>query len=290
MDIEVLNNKYITKVSVIGIIFNIFLFLAKFIIGHIFSIHSLIVDSVHSVSDSLSSILGYIGSKIALKDCNKKHPYGYGKIEYIFSLIIGIFMMIACIIMLISSIESLIKLDKMVFSYTVLIVCIINVTIKFSLYIYTRNKYIKTHSIIIKAIMTDHRNDCIITLFTIFSIVISYMGFGYMDGICGVFLSFLIGISGMKIFLKSCEVLIDISMDEKTINEIKNYIEKFDGIQNVNSIISRKLSCNYIAIINISMDGKCSLNNIYNITSIIKEEILNKFSEIKNIIINVIPN
>lgn len=287
VDIELLNNKCIKKVSIVGLIFNILLVMVKYILGNIFLINSLTVDSLHSLEDSLSSILGLISSKFIEKKPNKKYQYGYGKIEYIFSLLIGFFMVIASVTMFISSIKSIICLNKIQVSYVVLIACVINILIKLLLYFYAKSNYKKTNSYIIKAMMIDHRNDCIIIAFTIFSIIVSYLGFYYMDGICGIILSVIIGISGIKICVNSSRILMDIGLDENTVDKIKNYIVMFNNTIKIDNIISRNVGEKYIVLVKFKLDKKKNIETICNEIYDIKCEVLKEFSIIKDLLITV---
>ena len=97
----------------------------------------MIADCVNSAGDIFSSLMTYIGNKIASKPKDDSHNLGHGKAEYIFSLLIGISMIIIAAELFMSSIDSLLNGGEYNFSVILIIVCVITILIKFSLYIYT---------------------------------------------------------------------------------------------------------------------------------------------------------
>ncbi len=88
-------NKEIIKLSILGIIVNIILVIFKSIVGLIVNSIAVILDAINNLSDALSSIITIIGTKLSNKRPNKKHPYGYGRIEYFSSIIIAVIVLIA---------------------------------------------------------------------------------------------------------------------------------------------------------------------------------------------------
>ena len=88
-------NKAIIKTSILGIAVNIILVIFKAIIGIIVNSIAIILDAVNNLTDVLSSVITIVGTKLANKAPDKKHPYGHGRIEYFTSLIIGIIVLFA---------------------------------------------------------------------------------------------------------------------------------------------------------------------------------------------------
>ena len=102
--------------SILGIIGNIFLLIIKAIIGFITNSQAMIADSFNSASDIFSSIMTFIGNKIASKPSDDDHNLGHGKAEYIYSMLISIAMIIMGAKVLFDSIESFIHNSKFDFS------------------------------------------------------------------------------------------------------------------------------------------------------------------------------
>ena len=159
------------KVSVLGIIGNIFLFIIKIIVGVISNSKSMIADSLNSFADIFASLMTFIGNKISSNPNDDDHEFGHGKAEYIFSMLISISMMVIAFKLLYDSVMSIVNNEHLVFSNNLLIVCAITIIVKICLYFYCRHQYKKEENILIKSNMLDHRNDCFITTLTLIAII-----------------------------------------------------------------------------------------------------------------------
>ena len=127
-----------TKVaSFLGIFFNLFLFVIKFIASFFTSSQAMMADAVNSLGDIFSSLMTLIGNKIASKPSDDDHNLGHGKAEYIYSLLISIVIIVVAVTLFKDSLESILVKSDYTFSYMLIVVCIITIVIKLSLYFYT---------------------------------------------------------------------------------------------------------------------------------------------------------
>ena len=104
---ERIREKTIVKTSVIGILGNFILVAFKAFVGLLAGSVAIIMDAVNNFTDALSSIITIIGTKLASKRPNKKHPYGYGRIEYLTSTLIALLILVAGGMAIYESIESI---------------------------------------------------------------------------------------------------------------------------------------------------------------------------------------
>ncbi len=283
-------SKDIKRVSLLGILFNFILLIIKLLVGFVSKSQAMIADGLNSAGDIFASLMSYVGNVISSKPIDKEHPYGHGKAEYVFSWIISISMIIAALAMINSSIESIINKNEINFSYYLIIVCIVTIIIKLFLFIYAKYKYNSSKSILIKASMEDHRNDMFVTAGTLIGIVSSFLGAYYVDGIVGCIISLWIGYVGVKLFKSSYDVLMDTNIDETKKEEICNEIAKNEEILHVDSLNSKPVGDRYIIILKISMNGDVSLNEAHRIAGMLKEDLMNKFEYIYDIITHINPH
>ena len=171
------------KVSLISIIGNIFLCIIKAFIAFISNSQSMLADTINSAGDILSSLMTFIGNKISTKEADEDHHFGHGKAEYIYSLLISVLMIIMSLKVIKSSIVSLFSNNSYEFSIYLIIVCLITIFVKLSLFIYSNFYYRKYKNILVKSISLDHRNDCILTLFNLIAVIFSYYRIYFIDGI-----------------------------------------------------------------------------------------------------------
>ena len=234
---------------------NIFLLLLKAIVGFTSKSQSMIADSINSAGDIFASLMTFIGNKIASAPGDETHNFGHGKAEYIFSLFIAISMILVSLKTIIDAITTLIVGNEIIFSWWLIIVCIITIITKTILFIYTRIMYKKYNNILLEASMEDHRNDCIITTFTLISVLLSLKGINWFDSIVGIGISAWICKTGIEIFIESYNILMDISIDEKTKDIILDLIHTNKEIKGINEISSTPVGYQYIIFLTISVDG-----------------------------------
>lgn len=276
------------KANIAGILGNVFLLIIKFIIGFLSKSQAMIADAANSAGDIFASLMSTIGSKISSAPEDETHNFGHGKAEYIFSLFIGLSMILIAVKLVYDSALSLFNPSKVSFPYLLMIVCIITIATKLSLYIYTRFIYKKTNSILIKALQKDHRNDSIVTTFTLISVILNILGIYWFDGVVGIGISVLICISGIKIFIESYNVLMDASIDSKTKEEILDITKKYKDIQKVDHFSSTPVGYKYLISLSIYIDGNMSTYDSHAIADKLEKE-LNALEPIYLAIIHVNP-
>ena len=285
-----LRDSNVKKVSVLGICANIFLLLIKGIIGFVSNSQAMIADSLNSAGDIFASAMSFIGAKVSSKPCDDDHPYGHGKAEYVFSFVISLSMIVASIMMIKTSTESIILKSKVNFSWLLLVICLVTIFTKFILFIYTNKKNKETSSILIKASSEDHRNDMFLTIGTLIGIISSYFGLYFLDGIVGILISLWIIFVGIKLLRESYVVLMDTSLDDSTYKYIISFVEDDDRILHVDEVLSKPVGNRHIIILKVSMDGDMSLEKAHNIGGKIKEDLMNKFDFICDVIIHINPH
>lgn len=174
------------KAGIYGIIGNIFLLIIKAIVGFVSKSQSMIADSINSAGDIFASLMTFIGNKIASVPNDANHNLGHGKAEYIFSMFISISMILVSSKLLYDSIMSLILGSELKFSWFLVVVCIATIITKLILYFYTKAAYKKHNNILLEANMKDHRNDCVVTSFTLLSILLTLLNIYWFDSIVGI--------------------------------------------------------------------------------------------------------
>lgn len=211
-----------------------------------------------------------------------------GKAEYIFSFLISLSMIIVAVKLFIDSILSIINNNKLEFSIWLIVVCIITIITKLCLYIYTKNLYKKYNNILLEANCKDHRNDCIVTTFTLISILLTLVDIFWFDGVVGIGISIWIFYTGLTIFIESYNVLMDISIDELTKNTILELAKKYPEIKSISDLYSTPSGYKYVIILTISVDGNLSTFDSHSLADNLEKDILN-LDNVSNAIIHVNP-
>lgn len=277
------------NVGLLGIIGNIFLLIIKLSVAIISHSQAILADTINSAGDIFSSIMTFIGNKIANIPHDEDHNFGHGKAEYIFSLLISVFMLFIACKILVDSVLSIITKQEFIFSYYLVIVCITTILVKCGLYLYCKKLYKDHSNILINASMKDHRNDMLLTIGTLISILLVKYGFYYFDGIFGAIISIYIMISGIGIFLESYRVLMDVSLDKNEKEKVVELILKNEKIKSVRDFYTVATGYRYIAILTIDVDGSLSTFASHKIADVLEKEITNVFKKIYKVMIHVNP-
>ena len=278
----------IKKAGLAGIFGNIFLLLIKATIGLITHSQSMIADSVNSASDIIASLMTFIGNKISSEPKDKDHNFGHGKAEYIFSLFISITMIVVSLKILIDSASSLINKTYFEFSWILIIVCIITIITKFILYLYTKKLYKKYDNILLKSNFKDHKNDCMVTTCTLISIIFGLFGIYWVDGLVGIGISIWILLTGIGIFLESYNVLMDVSLDEKTKETIMELVKSHQDIKNCYNLYTAPVGYKYLVVFTIAVDGDMTTYDSHKLANHLEKDI-EKLDKVDKAVIHVHP-
>lgn len=276
------------KAGLLGILGNIFLLIIKGTIGFLTNSQAMIADTANSAADIFASAMTTIGNKIASEPKDDSHNFGHGKAEYIFSLFISISMIIISFKLLYDSAISLIFKDYMNFSWILILVCIITILVKLSLFLYTNKLCKKYKNILLEANSKDHRNDCIITSFTLISTLLSLANIYWFDGIVGIGISIWIAYTGIKIFIESYNILMDESIDEDTKDLILHIIKNYEQVKNFDNLSTTPAGYQYVVVLTIYVDGNMSTFDSHTLADNIEKDI-NSLDKVYNTIVHVNP-
>ena len=280
--------KLTKRAGIFGIIGNVFLLIIKAIVGFVFKSQAMIADSFNSAGDIFASLMTFIGNKISSAPGDDDHNFGHGKAEYIFSMFIGLSMIFVAAKLLYDSISTLINGSQLKFSWLLVLVCIITIVVKLCLYLYTKKASKTYNNILLESNMKDHRNDCILTTFTLISVLLTLCGIYWFDGVVGIGISIWIGYTGISIFIESYNVLMDISVDEKTKDLILDIINSHKDVKKVESISSSPVGSQHMIFITICLDGNLSTFESHDLANSIEESVT-QLNNIYKTIIHVEP-
>ena len=282
-------HKQIKLASILGIIGNIFLLIIKTIIGIVTRSRAMIADAFNSAGDIFSSLMTFIGNKIASQPSDEDHNLGHGKAEYIYSMLISIIMIITSIVIFKDSLNTLLNKITYKYSFWLIVVCIITIITKLSLYLYTNKLAKKYNNILIKANSKDHLIDTFITSLNLISCILAKYNIYYLDGIVGIGISLWIIYSSLSIYKESYDVLMDKSIGDDTKQKVLEIINKYPEVKKVNHFNSTPVGYRYQISFTIFVDGKMSTYDSHAIADRLEKEITNKFDDIYLTVIHVNP-
>ena len=279
-----------TKIaSVLGIIGNLFLLIIKGIVAFLSGSQAMIADAFNSAGDIFSSLMTYIGNKISSKKADDDHNLGHGKAEYIYSMLISISMILMAVLVLKDSLKSIFYGSEYTFSIWLIVVCIVTIIVKFSLYLYTNKLYKKHNNLLILANSKDHLNDTIITSLNLISCILSSYNIFFLDGIVGSIISIWIMYTAIKLFIESYNVLMDKSISLETKNKVLDIIKEEKQVKKIIHFNSTPVGYKYQISFTIYVDGNMSTFDSHEIANNLEEKIIDEVEEIYLVVIHVNP-
>lgn len=223
--------------SVVGICCNVLLFLVKLAIGVAAGSISVMADAFNNLSDAASSIIGFVGVKIAEKPADEEHPFGHGRMEYIAAFVVAFLIIQVGFSLFKTSIGKIANPQEITFSMVSVVILLLSIGVKLWMGLFNRKLGKRIQSKVMLATAADSLGDVWATAATVFSLVI-YGIFGVnADGIVGIIVSVFVMIAGYNIAKDTLEPLIGEAIDPKIYEEISNFVESFDGIVGTHDLI-----------------------------------------------------
>lgn len=284
------NEKIAIKVSVISIILNCLLTLIKFISGVISKSSAMISDSVHSLSDVLSTFVVIIGVKISNKKADSDHPYGHERIECVSAIILSGMLFIIGALIGINGIKNVTNSSNLVMpGVLALIASIISIISKEAMYQYTIRVSKKINSAALKADAWHHRSDALSSIGSFIGILGSRLGFKIFDPLASVIISLCIIKVSIDIFKDAIDKMVDKSCDKEVIDKVISVIEKNENVKNIDDIKTRQFGNKAYVDVEISVDENLLLKDAHKVAEEIHDSVENEINIVKHCMVHVNP-
>lgn len=261
--------------SSVGILCNVLLFFIKLTIGLIINSISITADAVNNLSDAASSVISFIGVKLAGRPADKEHPFGHGRLEYISALVVAFLILVVGFSLLMDSVKKIINPEPVGFSWAMTIILVISVTLKIWLSMFNKVLGNKINSTVMKATSADARNDVIVTSATIISVVVGKYTGWTVDGLMGVFVSVFVLFSGFNIAKDTLVPLLGEAIDKEAYEKITKMVESYEGIIGSHDLILHNYgpSC-VMATIHAEVSSDSNIAEVHDIVDKIERDIL----------------
>lgn len=220
----------ITVTSGLGIIANLLIASTKVLIGVISSSIAIVSEGANNFADAFTSILALLGAKLAKKHPDEKHPFGYGRIEYLASLIISTLILVTGTETLIGSVKLVFNPEEMSVSYLAIAIIAVTAVIKFFLGIYTIKMGEKASSVSLVGVGTESRNDSFASIITIVTALIYLLFHVSLDAYAGIIISLLILKAGIDVLKETLSDLLGRPGEKELATELYRRIRRTDGI------------------------------------------------------------
>lgn len=231
--------------SIVGIFCNVLLFAVKFTIGFLMKSLAVTADAFNNLSDAASSVISFIGVKMASKPADADHPFGHGRIEYIAALIVSFLVMEVGLSFLKNSIGKLMNPEEIIFEWVPFLILVLSIGVKFWMGVFNRKLGKRIDSKVMLATAADSMGDVITTGATVLSILICTFTSINVDAVAGIVVSVIVMWAGFSIAKETLEPLIGQSVPKELYQQITEAVEAYDGILGTHDLIVHNYGPNH---------------------------------------------
>lgn len=224
-------NRVIVRTSIVGIITNVILVIFKLTVGFLSSSISVILDGVNNLTDAVSSIVTIVGTKLANRKPDKKHPLGHGRIEYITAMVVAAIIIYAGITAAKESIENIFNPSDADYSIVSLMVILVAVAVKIILGTFVKKQGIRVKSGALEASGKDALFDAILSGSVLICALITYFTKFRLESYVGLIISGFIVKAGIEMMLETLDHILGKRADPETTKKIKEVICRSEPVR-----------------------------------------------------------
>lgn len=230
-------DKTIIRTSIIGILANVFLAAFKAVIGFSSNSIAIVMDAVNNLTDAASSVITIIGTKLAGKEADKKHPFGYGRIEYLSAMIISLLVLYAGITAFVESVKKIIHPETPDYSVVSLVIVAVAVLVKIVLGRYVKGigKKVNSDSLINSG--EDATLDSIISASTLVAAAVYLLSHISMEAWLGAVIAVVIIKSGIEMLRDTLSKILGEGADAELAKEIKGTVTAYPEINGAYDLV-----------------------------------------------------
>ena len=230
-------NRGIVRTSVVGILTNLLLTALKAVVGIFSNSIAIVLDAVNNLSDAASSIITIVGTKLAGKPADKKHPFGYGRIEYLSAMVISLIILYAGITSLVESVKKIVSPTTPDYSIPSLVIVASGIVVKIALglYVKSRGRRFRSESLVNSG--EDAMLDSIISAATLVAAIV-YLAFGLsLESYLGAVISVVVIKSGIEMLMTTLSEILGERAEPSLAAKIKQTVNSFDGVHGAYDLI-----------------------------------------------------
>ena len=279
-----------TRVTVVGMIIDLVLGLAKIIGGSTAQSFALVTDGIHSLTDAITDIFVLIVARIAHSAPDVEHPYGHGRFETLGTIAMGVVFFTTAGILLYDSYNRLQSSSELPIPASAgLVIAIVSIASKEWIFHYTMRVANRLNSSLLKANAWHSRSDAISSIAVLLGILAAQQGYAWMDTVAGIFVSLIIAKIGWELCTDSLKELVDTAVPQQRRQQIEQSILSVAGILGVTSMRTRSSGAKIIMELRLLVSPRISVSEGHQLGEIVSRRITGNFSDIADVTVHIDP-
>lgn len=282
----------IRKLSLVGIIGNVFLSAFKFIAGIMGNSSAMVSDAVHSLSDVFATFIAFLGVRFGRCEADASHPYGHERIESLAAIVLGLILLVTGVgigwvgieKILAGNYESLPIPGMIAF-----VAAIVSIAVKEGMFWYTRHWARVIRSSAFEADAWHHRSDAMSSIGALVGVGGSMLGYPVLDPIASVVICLFILKQGISIIYDALKKMLDTSCGEQFEKEVRQLVDAENQVERIDMLRTRMFGDKVYIDMEIAIDGSMQLTDAHAIAERVHDDIEHAFPEVKHVMIHVNP-
>lgn len=254
----------INRTSILGIVVNVLIAGVKIAAGLLASSVAIVSEGVNNAADALTSVLTMVGTRLAGRHPDAKHPFGYGRIEYLTGLVVAVVIIVSGVQMLIESVKLIFRPEELSISYVSLAIVAVSAVVKFFLGLYTiaRGRVVQSDALV--GVGLECRGDSYISIITIGVAVVFLLTGVSLDAYAGVVMSAIILKAGVEVLLKIVSELIGRPGEKELATKIYQLVRATPGVVGAADMMLHNYGPNaWSGSVNVEIDHAKSVGEVY---------------------------
>lgn len=254
----------INRTSILGIVVNVLIAGVKIAAGLLASSIAIVSEGVNNAADALTSVLTMVGTRLAGRHPDAKHPFGYGRIEYLTGLVVAVVIIVSGVQMLIESVKLIFRPEELSISYVSLTIVAVSAVVKFFLGLYTIARGRVAQSDALVGVGLECRVDSYISIITIGVAVVFLLTGVSLDAYAGVVMSAIILKAGVEVLLKIVSELIGRPGEKELATKIYQLVRATPGVVGAADMMLHNYGPNaWSGSVNVEIDHAKSVGEVY---------------------------
>ncbi len=273
----------------LGILGNLLLGLMKLFAGILGNSLAVIADSLHSLSDMLTSVVVWIGLKVGKKPPDKYHPYGHGDAEPIAGLIVAIVLGIIGFEFIRNSVFEILTGKVYTPGTIAIIVVVISIVVKYWMTFFVLKIGRETRSPALISDAYHHKSDFYTSVAVLIGVAGARVGFSVLDPLAGILVSLWIIKIGFDLGIRNIRSLMGEVPSDEILSEIKSITSEIKEVKNVHDIKIHYLGPNAFVTIHVNIDKGMKLSEAHKIATMVEEKLKKKIDSISSVLVHPEP-
>ena len=284
-------NRTVAQLSAVGVAGNVLLTVFKLVAGLLGNSMALVSDAVHSASDVLATAVAYVGDRIARREADESHPYGHERFEQLAAAILALILASVGVGIGVAGIQAAIDGGSQdeVPGILALVAAGVSIVVKEAMFWYTRHGARKIGSDVFMADAWHHRTDALSSVAALVGVAAARMGFPLGDSLASIVICLFILKVAWEVGREAIGKLVDESGGSELNETIGELAATCDGVDHIDSVLTRRFGSQFYADVEVAMDGSLSLNEAHRRAESVHARIESECPQVKHVTVHVNP-